>query len=53
LQARLGSLEKAMPAGAKLHFRTNTRTGGKHGGHASGTDWSNKGEFQFSLWASL
>jgi hypothetical protein len=53
MQACLESLEKAMPADAKLQFQTNTRTEGKNGGHVSGTDWSNKGEFQFSFWASL
>ena len=53
MQACLESLEKAMPADAKLQFQTNTRTEGKNGGHVSGTDWSNKGEFTFSFWASL
>ena len=42
-----------MPADAKLQFQTNTRTEGKNGGHVSGTDWSNKGEFSFSFWAAL
>jgi hypothetical protein len=53
MQACLESLEKAMPADAKLKFRTNTRTEGKNGGHVSGTDYKNKGEFTFSFWASL
>ena len=53
MQACLESLEKAMPADAKLKFRTNTRTDGKNGGHVSGTDYKNKGEFTFSFWASL
>ena len=53
MQACLESLEKAMPANAKLKFRTNTRTDGKNGGHVSGTDYKNKGEFTFSFWASL
>ena len=42
-----------MPAEAKLQYRTNTRTTGANGGHVSGTDWTNKGEFEFSFWASL
>ncbi len=42
-----------MPADAKLKFRTNTRTEGKSGGHVSGTNCTNKGEFTFSFWASL
>jgi exonuclease III len=53
MQACLESLEEAMPADAKLQFQTNTRTEGRNGGHVSGTDWSNKGEFTFSFWASL
>jgi len=53
MQACLESLEKAMPADVKLKYRTNTRTEGKNGGHVSSTDWSNKGEFEFSFWASL
>ena len=53
MQACLESLEKAMPADAKLQFRTNTRTQGRNGGHVSGTDYKNKGEFTFSFWASL
>ena len=36
MQACLESLEKAMPADAKLKFQTNTRTEGKNGGHVSG-----------------
>jgi len=50
MQACLVSLEQA---DAKLQFQTNTRTEGKNSGHVSGTDWSNKGEFMFSFWASL
>ena len=42
-----------MPADAKLKFRTNTQTEGEAGGHVSGTNYSNKGEFTFSFWASL
>jgi hypothetical protein len=53
MQACLESLEKAMPADAKLKFRTNTRTVGRNGGHVSGTNYTNKGEFTFSFWASL
>jgi hypothetical protein len=53
MQACLGSLEKAMPADAELQFQTNTRTEGRDGGDVPGTDWSNKGEFSFSFWASL
>ena len=53
MQACLESLEKAMPADAKLEFRTNTRTKGRNGGHVSGTNYMNKGEFTFSFWASL
>ena len=53
MQACLESLEKAMPAEAKLQYRTNTRTAGANGGHVSGMDWTNKGEFEFSFWASL
>jgi len=53
MQACLESLEQAMPADAKLQFQTSTRTQGKNGGHVSGTNWSNKGEFTFSFWASL
>ena len=53
MQACLESLEKAMPADAKLKFRTNTRTEGRNGGHVSGTNYTNKGEFTFSFWASL
>ena len=53
MQACLESLEKAMPADAKLRYRTNTRTEGKRGGKVSGTDWTNLGEFEFSFWASL
>ena len=45
MQACLESLERATPEEAKMHFRTNTRMEGKNGGKASGTDWSNKGEF--------
>ena len=45
----LGDFGKAMPADAKLQFQTNTRMEGKNGGHVSGTDWSNKGEFTFSF----
>ena len=26
---------------------------GKNGGKISGTDWTNKGEFKFSFWASI
>ena len=53
MQACLESLEKAMPADAKLKFQTNTRTEGKNCGHVSSTDYTNKGEFTFSFWASL
>jgi hypothetical protein len=53
MQACLESLEKAMPADVKLKYRTNTKTEGKNGGHVSSTDWTNKGEFEFSFWASL
>ena len=53
MQACLESLEKAMPADAKLKFQTNTRTEGKNGGHVSGTNFTNKGEFTFNFWASL
>ena len=42
-----------MPAATKLKFRTNTRTEGRNGGHVSGTDYTNKGEYTFSFWASL
>ena len=49
MQACLESLEKAMPANAKLKFRTNTRTEGKNGGHVSGTNYTNKGEFAFGF----
>ena len=42
-----------MPADVKLKYRTNTKTEGRNGGHVSGTDWTNKGEFEFSFWASL
>ena len=38
MQAALETLEKAMPADAKLQFQTNTRTEGKNGGHVSGAD---------------
>ena len=53
MQAFLESLEKAMPADARLQFQTNMRTEGKNGSHVSGTDWSNKDEFPFGFWASL
>jgi hypothetical protein len=53
MQACLESLEKAMPADAKLEFRTNTRTKGRNGGHVSGTNYMNKGEFTFGFWVSL
>ena len=53
MQACSKSLEKAMPADAKLRDRTNTRTEGQTGGNVSGTDWTNLGEFEFSIWASL
>eukprot|EP00613_Pedinella_sp_CCMP2098_P041837 CAMPEP_0171787954 /NCGR_PEP_ID=MMETSP0991-20121206/64214_1 /TAXON_ID=483369 /ORGANISM="non described non described, Strain CCMP2098" /LENGTH=35 /DNA_ID= /DNA_START= /DNA_END= /DNA_ORIENTATION= len=35
-----------MPAEAKLQCRANTRTTGANGGHVSGMDWTNKGEFE-------
>jgi hypothetical protein len=53
MQAYLESLEKAMPAESKLKFRTNTRMERRSGGKYPGTDWTNKGDFAFSLWASL
>ncbi len=53
MHACLESLEKAMPADAELKFRTNTRTEGESGGHVPGANYANKGEFAFSLWASL
>ena len=53
MQACLESLEGAMPDDVKLKFRTNTRMDGRNGGHVSGTDWTNKGEFEFGFWASL
>jgi hypothetical protein len=53
MQACLESLEENMPEGSKLKFRTNTRTEGRNSGKVSGTDWTNKGEFSFSFWASL
>ena len=37
----------------EVEVRTNTKTEGKNGGHVSSTDWTNKGEFEFSFWASL
>ena len=43
----------AMPADVKLKYRTNTKTEGRNGGHVSGTDWTNKGEFELGFWASL
>ena len=42
-----------MPADAKLRYRTNARTKGQTGGSVSGTDWTNLGEFEFSIWASF
>jgi len=53
MQACLESLEGAVPDDVKLKFRTNTRMDGRNGGHVSGTDWTNKGEFEFGFWASL
>ena len=53
IQACLESLDKDMPKDAKLHFRTTTRTSGARGGKVSGTNYQNKGEFEFSFWASL
>ena len=53
MQACLESLAKAMPADAKLKFRTNTCTEGRKGGRVSGTNYKNKGEFTFSFWALL
>jgi hypothetical protein len=53
MQACLESLEKAMPADAKLRYRINKRTEGQRGGKVSGTDWTDLGEFEFSFWASL
>ena len=53
MQACLESLEGAMSDDVKLKFRTNTRMDGRNGGHVSGTDWTNKGEFEFGFWASL
>jgi hypothetical protein len=53
MQPCLESLEKAMPADAKLLYRTNTRAEGQRGGELSGTDWTNMGEFEFNFWASL
>jgi hypothetical protein len=43
--------KKAMPADAKLKFQTKART--VSGGHMPGTKYTNKGEFNFSSWASL
>ena len=52
MQAYLVSLDRAMPAEAGLRLRTNTRTS-TNGGKVAGTDWPDKGEFEFSFWASL
>ena len=46
------SLSRIMPAEVKLRFRTNTRAS-TNGGKVPGTDWTNKGEFEFSFRASL
>jgi len=53
MQACLESLEKAVPAVAKLRYRTSPRTEGQMGGKVHCTDWANLGKFDFSLWASL
>lgn len=42
MQFCLESLKKAMPADAKLKFRTSTRTLGRNSGHVSVTDYKNK-----------
>ena len=48
VQACLGSLDRAMPVEAKLRFRSNTRTS-TNGGKVPSTDWSYRGEFEFSF----
>ena len=47
-QVCLESLERAMPAEAKQQFRTNKLTSTKDG-KMPGTDWFNKGEFEFGF----
>ena len=51
MKACLESPDRAMPAGTELRLRTNTRTS-TNGGKVPDTNWPNKGEFEFSFWAS-
>mmetsp|Transcript_19451 Transcript_19451/g.44122 ORF Transcript_19451/g.44122 Transcript_19451/m.44122 type:complete len:211 (+) Transcript_19451:2233-2865(+) len=53
MQACLESVDKAMSKDAKLQFRSTTRTTRARGGQVTGTNYQNKGEYEFGIWASL